>query len=249
MLDACLDLVLGSSCVGCGRPGRLLCEGCRAGLPRGGVPAWPTPSPPGLALPMAAGEYAGVLKALVNAHKERRQFALARPLGAVLGGVLLDLVRAGGAVDGSWLLVPVPSRGAVVRSRGHDPMLRVTRHAAAYLRRNGVDARVHRLLRQVTAPRDQAGLDARERARNLRGTLAARRGAAAGVRSRPGARLVVVDDVVTTGSTAREAQRALESEGLTVAGIAAVAATRRRSAASTEGRVSGGSLPFSEPGD
>jgi orotate phosphoribosyltransferase len=45
---------------------------------------------------------------------------------------------------------------------------------------------------------------------------------------RPRARLVVCDDVITTGATAREAQRALETVGLHVAAIAAVAATQRR---------------------
>jgi orotate phosphoribosyltransferase len=42
------------------------------------------------------------------------------------------------------------------------------------------------------------------------------------------ARIVVCDDVVTTGATLREAQRALESVGLEVLGAAVVAATRRR---------------------
>src|SRR5680860_674509 len=74
MLDACLDLLLGSSCAVCGAYGRVLCERCAAQLPTSGVIMWPPPTPAGLATPVAVGEYADALKALVNAHKERQQF-------------------------------------------------------------------------------------------------------------------------------------------------------------------------------
>jgi orotate phosphoribosyltransferase len=48
------------------------------------------------------------------------------------------------------------------------------------------------------------------------------------LRRLPDSRVVICDDVLTTGSTAREAQRALEAAGLEVLRIAAVAASRRR---------------------
>jgi predicted amidophosphoribosyltransferase len=246
--DAGRDLVLGSGCVGCGAPGRVLCRGCESSLPDGGVACWPTPTPPGLALPFAGGAYDGLLKTLVNEHKERGVFALAAPLGRVLSAVTCDLVAAcpmTGPMTGPrtaapvWL-VPVPSRRPVVRKRGHDPLLRVSRTAAGLLRRRGVDASVRRLLVPAGRVRDQALLGAAERAANLAGSMSCRR-----IAPVAGVLVVVVDDVITTGATAREAQRALESRGLEVAGVAAVAATRRRVSPGVRlVAVSSGSLPF-----
>ena len=224
MWDVPADLLLGSTCAACGRPGRALCRSCRADLPRSGAVAWPTPCPPGLALPMAAGEYDGALKSLVNAHKEHQALALARPLGAVLAAVLRDLAATTRSAAGPLALVPVPSRPDAVRRRGHDPVLRTARVAASRLRRTGLDCAVARLLVPAGRVVDQAGLTARERADNLAGALRCRTRATA--HAPP---VVVVDDVLTTGATARESQRALEAAGFRVVGIATVAATRRRS--------------------
>ncbi|HEX6249751.1 MAG TPA: phosphoribosyltransferase family protein [Nocardioidaceae bacterium] len=232
MPDALLDLVLGSRCAVCRRPGRAVCPTCLQQLPRRAAPAWPTPCPPGLAPPLAVGEYDGPLKALVNAHKEQGRFALARPLGDLLAvAVAGHLPPAGppGRVGGRVLLVPVPSRRAVVRRRGHDPLLRVAGRAAGRLRSSGVLASVVRPLRTTRAAEDQAGLGAAARTRNLEGSMAGPDpGAVARLvfREQP-VLVVVVDDVITTGATVREAQRALEEAGVPVAGIATVAATRR----------------------
>lgn len=215
--DAVLDLLLGSSCAACRLPGRALCRSCEDALPSGGAPAMPTPTPPGLAPVFAGGAYDDALKRLVNAHKERGRLALARPLGGVLAAVVSDLVPAGPVV-----LVPVPSSRPVVRGRGHDPLLRVARSAAGVLRARGRTANVRRLLVPARRPQDQAGLDHRARSENLRGAFRA-------VLPAPRGAVVVVDDVVTTGATVREAQRALEEAGTLVTGIAALAATRRRS--------------------
>ena len=224
VLDAWLDLTTGSCCVQCEASGRLLCRRCSAELPGRGVATSPDPCPPGLAAAAVGGVYGGVLRSMVLAHKERRAFSLARPLGRVLAVAVGELTT-----DGVLMLVPVPSRRSVVVARGHDPMLRMTRQAATLLRRDGYDVGVARLLRQATRVDDQAGLDSATRQRNLAGSMAARTGALRALArdGRPVA-AVVCDDVLTTGSTAREAQRALESVGVPVAGIACVAGTVRR---------------------
>ena len=229
--DAVRDLVLGSVCLGCAAPGRVLCPCCAATLPRNGALAWPTPAPPGLARPFAAGSYDGLLQALVTQHKEGGVLALADPLGRVLADVVHTalpdaLGRPASPGTPPVALVPVPSRRPVVRRRGHDPLLRVARAAAARLRRHGVDAGVRQLLASVAPVRDQATLDAVARSINLARTMHARRDSRRGLD--PATVVVVVDDVLTTGATAREAQRALEEAELNVGAIAVVAATRRR---------------------
>lgn len=229
LLDGFVDLVLGSRCVGCDRPGRPCCPACRDTCrlrAAEAVPRWPTPSPPGLVPPYAVGEYDGLLRDLVLAHKERRVLALVRPLGDLLAGSV-----EAAAPPGPVVLVPVPSRTTTVRQRGHDPTLGMTRAAAATL---GGGVRVARLLRLRPGVVDQAGLDAAARAANLAGSMAVPADAVRHlVRRCPRAHVVVCDDVLTTGATLREAQRALEAAGVPVHAAAVVAATRRRIAAGT----------------
>lgn len=224
-LDDWLDLGLGGACVGCARPGRLLCAACRATIPAQARRVQPAPCPPGLAPAFAVAEYADLVRRMILLHKERQVFGLAKPLGSALAVA----VRGGFVPATRTLLVPVPSRSAVVRARGHDPMLRVVRAAATVLRADGADVTMSPLLRQRDLVADQAGLSAVERARNLPGRMAAHPARLRAVaRTRLPVTAIVCDDVLTTGSTAREAQRALEDVGVTVAAICCVAATRKR---------------------
>jgi predicted amidophosphoribosyltransferase len=224
--DALTDLFTGSRCLGCDRGGRLLCAGCRAGLPTEAMLSWPEPSPPGLCPPWACGPYEGLLRDLVLGHKERGLLALARPLGLLLAHAVQAAVSDFGP---TVVLVPVPSRRASVRERGHDPTRSMTRMAARRLRTEGYDAVAEPLLAIRGTVRDQAGLSAEERAANLDGSFWCPSERLTRLRRRRSAAVTVVcDDVLTTGATAREAQRALESVGVRPAGIAVVAAARRR---------------------
>lgn len=172
---------------------------------------------------------------MILGHKENRLLALTRPLGELLAlaaSAALDdrLPDSAAAATASVLLVPVPSRPRTVRQRGHEPTLSVARIAAVQLNALGRPAVCVGLLRTRPGLADQAGLDAAARAVNLAGAFRAhapalRRLAGAG---RP-VHVVVCDDVLTTGATAAEAQRALRAVGLRPLAVAAVAATRRRS--------------------
>jgi predicted amidophosphoribosyltransferase len=166
---------------------------------------------------------------MVIGHKEHRLLALAGPLGALLAAAVSAAVRDLAPAPAPLVLVPVPSRASTVRQRGHDPTTALTRAAARRLRTLDLDVVCLPLLRTRPGLADQAGLDATARATNLAGALrchppALRRLTRAG---RP-VHVVVCDDVLTTGATAAEAQRALRAVGLGPLAVAAVAATKRR---------------------
>ncbi|MFD8982579.1 ComF family protein [Streptomyces sp. NPDC059564] len=232
-------LVLPADCAGCGAARFVLCPDCRGALSGAGAgPVRPDArgaGPVGLPEVQAGAAYAGAVRAVVLAHKERGALPLAGPLGTALAAAVLR-ADAGRSGAGELALVPVPSARRTLRARGHDPARRTALAAAARLRGAGAAARVAPVLRLRRRVADQAGLGARQRLENLAGALEVRRD---GVRAIAGARIVLVDDVITTGATLAEAARALRAAGLCVRKAAVVAApadsfARIRSATRTD---------------
>ena len=204
-----VDLVLPRGCLGCRAPGGPLCVRCR--------PAGAPLAVSGVGLPVtAAAPYVDALRTAVLAYKERGRRDLAPLLGGLLGDAVQS-VRAGRAPpQGQLVLVPVPSSRAARAARGGDHLRRLAARAGSSSGlRVAPDA-----LELTRVPRESAGLGIAERSANLDHAMRAGppRGRAA----------LVVDDVVTTGATLREAARALRAAGWPVAGAATVAVTPRR---------------------
>ena len=148
----------------------------------------------------SGGEFDGMPARVLRAAKQTGQGALAAGLA--------PLLRASAAA----VIVRVPSSRAAVRRRGFVPLEQIA--ARARLCTTGG-------LRVVRPVADQRGLDEASRHRNAEGSMRVRRVVA-------GLRVLVVDDVVTTGATLHEAAAALRAAGAVSVVAATVLQTPRR---------------------
>ncbi len=147
----------------------------------------------------AAGRYDGLLRELVLQLKYGHRPVLARPLGALMAA----RVRGGDAA-GMDLVVPVPLHRKKFRERGFNQAELLARRVASRLHlalRNDV-------LLRTKDTQAQTGLDRSSRRKNVEKAFAVRNGA--DIR---GARILLVDDVMTTGSTLSECASALKRAG------------------------------------
>ncbi|MEV5299572.1 ComF family protein [Amycolatopsis methanolica] len=213
-----LDLLLPALCAGCGVAGAACCAACLLDLAR------PHPAPRGSAgVPVyALAAYEGTARRLVLAYKERGRRDLADPLGRAMAAAVPHLPEARAAPDGTWWLVPAPSRRSASRQRGGAHLLRLARRCAAHLARAGHAAAVAPALWLSSRARDAVGLDRDQRAENLAGRLRLEpRG-----HPPPGAPVVLLDDVTTTGATIAACTRTLATGGWEVTSALVLTAAR-----------------------
>lgn len=212
-LDA-LAVLLPIECAGCGIADRAICDACRACLEpvvTERVVGERVVGGPGRAgLRVWSGlDYDGVVREVILALKTRQRadasWWLAPALAAAVGTAT---AHVGGALE----LAVVPGTRAAYRRRGYDPIRLVLGRAGLAAPRTFAVARPHEA---------QKGLAVDARGRNLRGVFRVRTPVV-------GRRILLIDDVVTTGSTLREAVRVLSDGGAEVVGAVVIASTRRR---------------------
>jgi predicted amidophosphoribosyltransferase len=209
-----LDLILPLECGGCGAPSTRWCDACAHDLRvRQGQPHLITPRVhPGVPV-FSLGRYAGPRRSAIVAIKEHGRADLIRPLGAALSAGLAQLL-AWGVLGTPVTVVPAPTRGLAARRRGGDPVTRMALAATT----GQPDASVVQALRMKALVRDSVGLSSAARQRNVAGRVrlrVPREGFAGDV--------LVVDDIVTTGATAAESVRVLQTSGIPVAAVLALA--------------------------
>jgi ComF family protein len=206
-----LDLVFPPRCAGCRRPGSDLCAACREEIHWQSGPACPACGRPGPAtlcsacqrapLPLdgvrSAVEFAGPVRRAVHLLKYRGR----RRLAPVLAGLMIDAwPQRPLPVD---LLVPVPLHPSREAARGYNQAAELARALAPAL---NLPCEPRALVRRrVTRP--QVELSAHERRANVSDAFAA------DVALAGGRRVLLVDDVCTTGATLGACAQALRAAG------------------------------------
>lgn len=229
MAEGAAELLWPTRCVGCDEPEGLLCPDCAARLPwvdqRHACPVCGAPHGWLTCTECEGGwesvacvcalSFAPPASALVTVYKDGHERRLAAALAAALSGAVEEARGWGhlSAVDGGWDgLCFVPATAEALRRRGFDHMEEVARLVSRELGLPLTDV----LARHPAA--DQRRLGRQERARNVEGTFEV-------LGDVSGCHLLLVDDVVTTGASCREATRALLARGAASVTIAAVART------------------------
>ncbi|MFM8897419.1 MAG: ComF family protein [Actinomycetota bacterium] len=117
------------------------------------------------------------------------------------------------------LMVPIPSSRRAIRERGESFLHPIMKNIIDIAHSNSRDWTWKEILIHKKRVRDQAGLDSRERTLNVRGVFTVRNGVFV---DRP---IIVVDDVITTGATLRNAISALNERKMTVLGASTACAS------------------------
>lgn len=194
------------------------CLGCGLVLPAPAGAADPAPPPRcgrclleplPLDRVVTAVDYAYPWRQLIGRLKYRDGLDLAAPLARVLATRLREAAWPEGVQ-----LVPLPLTPAREQQRGYNQAARL---ASALGRELGLPV-VHDLLERWRDAPPQAALDRADRLRNLEGAYAlarppAARRPAANLERAAGARIALIDDVMTTGASVSAAARSLRQAG------------------------------------
>ena len=214
-------LETGNACARCGdtlenpasaaSPASTLCRFCRLA------------SPP-FVRAVSYGVYQGRMKAAIHALKYDRLHPAARALGRMLAQAIAQLA---GEAPAEMLVVPVPLHRSKFADRGFNQARALAEQALGFLRKSHPDWRLtlaSSTLMRLRATGSQAGLSPRERRLNVRGAFTVCDAQAVRLRH-----ILLIDDIFTTGATARAAALTLARAGAASVWVATLSRARRES--------------------
>jgi len=178
-------------------------------------------APPPFERAVAYGPYEGRMKAAILALKYDRLHSAARGLGRMLAEAIGQLA---GEVPAEMLVVPVPLHRSKYAQRGFNQARSLAGHALKTLCKTHPQWRLtlaSSTLMRLRATESQAGLTPRQRRLNVKGAFTVSEPAVV-----TGKHILLIDDILTTGATARAAAKALIEAGADSVRVATLARAR-----------------------
>lgn len=209
-----LDLVYPKRCPGCHLPSASICESCNSFWQKQTISITLRKNQVSDLLVVSVAQYRDEVRAVLLAYKEDGQ----REAGKVLTEALLQ-ARRGISNYSVCTFVPIPSNPKSVRRRGRDFMLDLCNQVAI---QSG--DKVLSIIKVNRDVQDQSKLSEKERSQNLVGAFDC---APKNLKLLAKFPIILVDDLLTTGATLREAQRALRQRGVIPIGAITAAHTAR----------------------
>ena len=200
-------------------PADRLCQPCRL-------------APPPFERAVAYGGYTGTLRSLIHALKYDGILPVADRLGGLLAEAILKLEGDSGRLLGDLLVVAVPLHAAKRKQRGFNHAELLAKAAVRVLRARRPDWKLivtGGALERRKATLSQAGLSPHQRRANLRGVFFVPQPELIAGRD-----ILLIDDIYTTGATARACSQVLRRAGAASVRVATVARPQRENAASPQ---------------
>jgi ComF family protein len=210
---ACCGDTLDRAILEIGPSASSLCRACRI-------------SPPDFIRAVAFGFYHGRMKEAIHALKYERLHPAARTLGRMLAEAIRQFAPD---APPEMLVVPIPLHRSKQAQRGFNQARALAVHALAALQKSHPAWRLtlaSSTLMRLRATESQASLSPHERRINLRGAFTVSDPALV-----TGKHILLIDDILTTGATARSAARELARAGAASVYVATLARARRLSSA------------------
>ncbi|MCF4966618.1 ComF family protein [Nostoc sp. CMAA1605] len=213
MLKGFLDLFLQSNCPLCQRStSGVVCENCTRQLQKCHHPQpqalWKPPIPV-----LSWGIYGGLVKRAIAVMKYENQPQIARPLGQWLGETwLLHSLHQ----EKQIVVIPIPMHANKQKQRGYNQAALI---AQSFCQTTGLKLKLNGLTR-IRETQAQFGLSVSEREQNLAEAFVIEPDL---LKRHKNASVLLIDDIYTTGATAKSAVTTLRQAGIVVLGLAAVA--------------------------
>ena len=216
MIDRLLQIVAPHHCYGCDKTGTVLCDNCKYNIisePFSGCVLCQKPTgatnlcgdcPSSYDRAWAVGERTEVVERLLNGYKFERKRAAHRVLAELLNTSLPELPP-------NAVIVPMPTIAPHIRQRGYDHTLLIAKRFAKI---RGLPLQL--ALARVTNTK-QIGASRSQRIKNMQSAFRVRKSLD------PEVTYLLIDDVLTTGSTVEYAAKALKDRGASSVWIAVIA--------------------------